>query len=442
MPTEPFSLRRLTLPQAVLFGLVVMGCTIDFSRQISIAGVSGLGALTLVAAGAVWSAWLLRPVLPKGLLPIFLPLILFVLDSMGTLLWYRPGMDGVQLLLVGTTTLGAMMLAARESAADPALAGRLRTMIMATSVFPVFGWLGVLLSGRVSGVDTNLTRPFALYVLTVIAVTLATWRGSAWPEWIDGRPAPRKHGFKWLMSFWPVAWTIFVAFVVGLGLSRTALVIIALLIPLCLIYRGNFKGISAGAIILFLGGSSFAALLFSYQPLYDRFFKEDASLKVGGVSINGSGRAHIWALLLNTIHDDWPFGKGVSASEDIINKYLPNIGQPHNDYLRFFYDEGVLGLSLWLIFVTGFTARTMSNLRRSIRNQTPDYVQHLAALLALTAVSLSMLTDNSYCYAFVMFPLAIVMGSSLGLGWHYQKLEREMNPPMESAFFEPVPHLK
>ena len=39
-----------------------------------------------------------------------------------------------------------------------------------------------------------------------------------------------------------------------------------------------------------------------------------------------------------------------------------------------------------------------------------------SALMALIAVSGSMFTDNSVSYSFVMMPLAIVMGCSLGAG--------------------------
>jgi O-antigen ligase len=206
-------------------------------------------------------------------------------------------------------------------------------------------------------------------------------------------------------------------------MSRTALISIALLVPLSLLYRGNFKSVFLGTLILAIGAGAFAIALANDQPLYDRFFKEDATLQVGGVAINTTGRTKIWNLLLTTLGDDWVFGKGVSSSEDIINHWMPQIGHPHNDYLRFYYDQGVLGLGLWLSFIAAFVYRTAGNLRRSIQNRAPDYPQHLAALLALTAVSISMLTDNSYCYEFVMIPLGIIMGSSLGVGRYYQRQE-------------------
>ena len=347
-----------------------------------------------------------------------------------------PGMDGVQLLVVALTFLGTMMLSARESAADPAIAAQLRSSLLCTSLVPVLAWMGLLLSGFVSAQDANVSRPFALYAVVIVAVALASWRGFAWPEPVgDEIAVPRTRNWK---SLRPLLWVGIIAFVVLLGMSRTALIAIALMIPLSLIYRGNLKNIVLGSLILAVGAGAFTIAVMNYQPLHDRFFGEDAHMQFAGVAINGSGRTRIWNLLLSTLGEDWIFGKGISSSEDIINKTIPNIGQPHNDYLRFYYDQGMVGLVLWLSFIAAAVQRTINNLRRSIRNRSPDYPQHLAALLALTGISLSMLTDNSYCYAFLMFPLAILLGCSMGVGRHYQEVELATLPEPEPVYFQKI----
>jgi O-antigen ligase len=424
-------LRRPTYHEAVLLGLILLASSGDLSRNLSIGGFSGLGGLSVAAGCAVWAAWLLRPVLPPRLLIVLLPLIFFVIDAAGTLMWYKPAKtDGIQLLVVVLTFLGTLMLAARESAAKPHLAAQLRSILLATSMMPVAYWLVVLVSGMLPPDQGNATRGFALYAMIIAAAALATWREFFWPEKRRGDPPPPRRG--WFKPLWPFAYVGVISFVVLLGMSRTALIAIALSIPLSLIYRGSVKSVLQGCVMLAIGGGIFAAVLFSYQPLYDRFFKEDASMHVGGVAINATGRTKIWNLLLNDVGDDWVFGKGISASEDLVSRTIPNVGQPHNDYIRFYYDQGIVGLGLWLTFILGFVYRTIANLRRSIRNRSDDYPEHLAALLAVTSVSFSMLTDNSYCYAFVMFPLAIVMGCSLGSA---RQSERQHT---DSAGFEPV----
>jgi O-antigen ligase len=425
--------RRPTLSQGLLFLLILLCCTVDTSRRMSIAGVSGLGALTLAAGGAVWAAWLMRPVLPRGLLTIILPLIFFQIDALGTLIWYRPGMDGVQLATIGLTFLAVLMVTARETYANPDLAPLLHRAMLISSALPVLAWMTIILSGRVSGDELNLTRPFALYTLPIGAVALATWLGS-------NRPTRQRRPIRW-KTLLPLLWALLIAYVVLLGLSRTALVGILLMIPLSVALRGNGKSILYALLILAVGAGSFLAVLYSDQHLYNRFFHEDAHLKVGGLAINGSGRTQIWNMLLSTIGSDWVFGKGISSSEDMVNRYFNNVGQPHNDYIRFYYDQGIVGLGIWLLFVTQFVYRSFSWLRRSFRDVSADYPMHLAALLAVASVSFSMLTDNSVCYTFVMVPLAIVMGCSLGTGAartalarvpEAVELQRPISPPPPS----------
>ncbi len=412
--------RKPTLSQGVLFGLILFCCTVDASRQISVFGVSGLGAGTLAAGGAVWAVWLIRPLLPKGLLTVLLPLMLFQIDALGTLFWYKPGMDGVQLATVGLTFIGVLMLTAREACDDPALAPLLHRTILLSSVLPVSFCALVILTGRLRGEDLNLTRPFALYTLCVVAVSLATWLAHNRPaDRASNRYAARTDSGRRkvdLKTFVPLGWALVVAYVVFLGLSRTALVGILMMMPLSVALRGNRKSLILSVVVLAIGASSFFGILSLNQDLHKRFFGEDAHMKVGGVSINGTGRTAIWNLLLEDIHDDWAFGRGISSSEDTVTRVYPQAGQPHNDYIRFYYDQGIVGLSIWLIFVAGIVYRIFGNLRASVRNKSGDYPMHLAALLGLASVSFSMLTDNSVCYTPVMVPLAILLGSSLGTG--------------------------
>ena len=56
---------------------------------------------------------------------------------------------------------------------------------------------------------------------------------------------------------------------------------------------------------------------------------------------------------------------------------------------------------------------------------------HLAAFLCLLSVAISMVTDNPLVYTFVMNPLAIVVGASLGYVDNPRGPQREaMSPTM------------
>ena len=79
-----------------------------------------------------------------------------------------------------------------------------------------------------------------------------------------------------------------------------------------------------------------------------------------------------------------------------------------------FHDFGGLGLGLWLAFHVSATVTRFLRARRSGRADGEDYAYHLVAFLALVALAPAMFTDNAVSYAFVMMPLGIVVGCSLG----------------------------
>ncbi len=400
-------LRKPSLAELTLLGVLVFCAVVDLPGGVRIFGISGLGAGTFAAAGMAWAVFLVRPSIPTRLLKSILFLVMFEIYASGTMLWSHTGMDGVQLLVVGIAFLGLMLVAARETSENVENGLMYLRGFMFASSIAVGLYLYVVYKIPKLGEDQDLEgvvgpRPFALYSLSVVGVSLGLWRGS--------------HASK-MQAMLPLFWAALTTFTVALSMSRTALVCCALLFPLSILLRLNLRSTLLSLGSLLAGGVLFALAVLSYKPLYDRFFAYDASMKVGGVAVNASGRTKIWELLYQTIGDDWIFGKGMASSEIIIRSTFNGmIAQPHNDYLRYYYDTGAVGLGLYLCFAISFLSTTIRNLARSVRSQSPDYPLHVAAILAFSAVSWSMLTDNSVCYSFVMLPLGVVLGCSLGAG--------------------------
>jgi hypothetical protein len=415
IPLLEKNFRKPPMTESVLFGILAFCALVDFPSNFRMFGTSGVGAGTFAAAGLIWALFLSRPVISNHLIKAVLFLLCFNIYSGSTLLWSHTGMDGIQQLTVSISFTGIILVCAREAEADESRGHLLTTALLAASVISVLMYLyviySVLRAGFKLGVEAEgiiNPRPYALYALAVVAVALAKWRGSS--------------------KIMPLFWALLVTVTVGLSMSRTALVCCIILFPLSIALRLNIKSAIQGAVILALGAGSFAAALFLYPPLYNRFFAEDAAIKMGNVSLNTSGRTRIWQVLWETIGNDWTFGKGIGAAVIVVrDKFHGEIAQPHNDYLRFYYDTGMVGLALWLLFAYAFTSRTVGNLWRSVRNQTSDYPLHVAALLAFFALSWSMLTDNSQVYSYVMMPLAVIFGCSLGAGekamLHLKELE-------------------
>jgi O-antigen ligase len=404
-------------PHVLLCALLALCGTVDFLRFINKdGGITGLGALTILGCGAAWGLWLARPYLPHDLLKPLLPLIMFEFYAVGSLLWYSASGSALELLAVGMAFLGLILLTARETDRDPALAERLHRVLLISSGFAVGVYLFAALFAGPSLDWMNNARAFALYAMAPVAVAVARWRA--------GRTRC-------------LIWAGIIVLAVFLSLSRTALVACLLLFPLGIALRGDRKSVVLAGLILAGGAAAFSVAVMTYQPLYKRFFSYDVSMKIGDVTVNASGRTRMWGAVLDDLGDDWVFGKGISSSSALIEKVFPGMGHPHNDFLRYYYDLGIVGLGLWLCFMGGFIARAADNLRRSIRHRTGDGSLHVAALLALTAVSGSMFTDNSVSYSFVMMPLAILLGCSLGAGRAAMR-ERESAPVRVAEITRPA----
>lgn len=123
---------------------------------------------------------------------------------------------------------------------------------------------------------------------------------------------------------------------------------------------------------------------------------------------------NMWETTLDSYRTAPWFGKGAGSVEELIERHYPGLGHPHNDYLRILHDAGLVGFLLW---VGGFLALIWKTWRGWLVAAPGDPAGrvHLAAGLALVAVALGMLTDNVIVYIFVMAPVAVVVGTSLGL---------------------------
>ncbi|MGW5463796.1 polysaccharide biosynthesis tyrosine autokinase [Streptomyces sp. NPDC003996] len=189
-----------------------------------------------------------------------------------------------------------------------------------------------------------------------------------------------------------------------LSLSRTS-ASVCLLLSLGLVLRGRKSGEFRRAVVLsaVIAGTAYL-LVTQFQPLRDRFTQNDGR-GFAGLEVGTSGRSSLWNLTWASIQDAPWLGHGVGSVQR-------TVGHPHNDYLRLWHDFGLLGLGLWLAAILVLT-RGAYRRRRAARSDS-DWAIHQAALLALVGLSLNVLTSNLLVYLFVMMPVAVVIGTSLG----------------------------
>lgn len=211
-----------------------------------------------------------------------------------------------------------------------------------------------------------------------------------------------------------LAWLV----VVIISLSRTAL-LASFIVPLVGVLLAPRRTVVSrfivGIGVLVLVGVLGAGMV-SSGPLKDRFFMGDRGLVVGEFTLNTSGRVAVWKTVWQSALDSLLFGKGTGSSEVLVASVFPGLRHPHNDYLRILHDVGLIGLAAWisqLMLWARILVRTVSHYGQCGDNDSRRQAVALGAVLALSGISVVMLTDNPLTYSFVMAPFGLVLGSGL-----------------------------
>ena len=377
----------------LILGTVLVGGTVTIPQRVDV-GVSGLGVLTVVTCLAAWGLWLSRPWLPRHLGSLVLPLALFVGYSAGSLLWYEPTQQGMQNLAVTAGFFGVLLVTARHVERSPELAASVyRALDVATLFSAVVYAASVPLYGM--GAESFiLARPFALFAMIGVARQLALWQA----------------GDRW--AFVRAGLLVGVIF---FSVSRTALVASLFLFPIAALVRGGRRGLLTAAVMAVLAVAALLAAVFLSETMYERFFGYDATMEVGGVTINASGRRVMWDFLIDASRDDLLLGHGAGASSVLVERTFVNLGHPHNDFLRFLYDFGMVGLGIWVWFLAVLAWSLYRRCLRIVHVAPRELPVALTPLLALLAVTASMFTDNSVGYSFIMLPMGVLIGCAVGI---------------------------
>lgn len=150
----------------------------------------------------------------------------------------------------------------------------------------------------------------------------------------------------------------------------------------------------------------FAYFVFLLPVVRSRFNFTGDQATLGGRTINTAGRTKIWGVIMQESSDSIFFGHGIGSSEDLVLSNFQTISQPHNDFLRIFFDFGILGvivLSLMLLLF-GLDGRARRNLTSA--NSLMLKIKNVLAL----QLFIFMLTDNPIVYPFYTLPLFFILG--------------------------------
>jgi O-antigen ligase len=373
--------------------LVVLG---TLPSAIRVGSISMLGYATVVCLGiaVIELTYTLNSTI-KVFKHLFLWGMFFVWICLSLLV---SGLAYPQPLLANIALILLLALSAINGWSQPARIYTLHTILRWSFIVNI-GISVILLLSQALG-DVAGPRGCAIVAVLGLAVTLSYWRvGHIW--WLFASVA------LWL--------------VILLTLSRTATICGALLFLLAVSRRrdGSFSKskilIAAG-----VGATFFAILIVAFPQFEGRFFfgHSAADFAHGKAGLDTSGRAEMW----QAVFDSWSstpknmlLGQGAGTSEDAASKGVPSMTHPHNDYLAVLHDYGLIG---WLIFAVALVrllyGRWKAWSKAGLEGAEYTFI-HSSAFLMVVAFVIMMITDNPYDYFYAILPVAIVVGSSVGL---------------------------
>ncbi len=209
-----------------------------------------------------------------------------------------------------------------------------------------------------------------------------------------------------------VVWGICLA-IAAVTSSRMAtfgLLLVPLIHPL---FRHKFWKLSAAVGICVLG------LMLFYTETFQAHFFEGGKGTLGEVFSGGMhdfGRRDTWTQVWEQSWKQPLLGHGVGSAFDYVPLIWLDSNHIHNDYLRIFYELGLVGLALFAVAMTW----QLFTLRRQISRADNCHVRETfaAAWMGFCAMLLTCATDNTLIYhVYYNNPLFVLVGAAYGVAW-------------------------
>jgi O-antigen ligase len=249
-------------------------------------------------------------------------------------------------------------------------------------------------------------RPLALFLLVSFSAALAQW---LYP--LSARQ--RRRGF---------VFACISGGLILLTLSRTVVVTIAIVhVPLVFVAR-NRRSIKSPANVVRIACYVVMVLFLGYMSLkldvvQERFFFRGGQMTHAEMlhwrNLNTMGRNYVWPIVWRRCLRKPVMGHGTGSARSFSAR-IYGWEHPHNDYLRVFHDQGIIGVVFFCMFWVTKVRRMQHNRARS-QDSTMVVQANSAALTATFGIVLSFLTDNTVVYTYAMLPLGMLIGAAEAL---------------------------
>ncbi len=226
-------------------------------------------------------------------------------------------------------------------------------------------------------------------------------------------------------------WWAAIAMLPVLALTRMAIFVTGLSLPLSLSPMKLRTRTLLMVIVSLLG----LALFYTPRVQEKMFMKGEGTLEDIGDEKNlaTSGRRYMAEALLLGIAEKPYWGHGANASEELVLKLSSGqLTHPHNDWLRFLYDYGIVGTALFLLTML-LQVRHLLKKARYSHGETRTFF--FAAASSFLPFALIMFTDNIVLYAAFYGNLQFAI---IGLAYAAEKRSRlEKVSYDDDEFYEP-----
>ncbi len=261
----------------------------------------------------------------------------------------------------------------------------------------IFVSIGLLAIGMITGLSTFVegvgqkgfigARSVSLYGITVLSISLAVLIYD------------HKNSAKTRLALIASGVCFFNTFAT---LSRTAL-----LSSFVILLVAGFLTMSIKNFIRSFAFLAFVVIIaLLWEPMSERLMPKDAE-SLEDVVQSGeftSGRALLWAFIVNEGMQQPLMGEGTGNVKKLIENNMRSSGiLPHNEYLRFFYDGGLIGLSIMCMVLLSRVNRHLVNWRIALKQSDFNLAKwNLASLLATLSMATSAVFDNVFLYQFML----------------------------------------
>lgn len=388
---------RATPAHALLaFSALGLSATVDLVGQLQVGRTTAYAWLTGVVVAAAVVVTLLAPAqaLSPATRRVLGYMSLLPAWALVSTLWAPVTLDGAQNALVYVAFTALAIVSALATASGALTFSALRRAMLVTLVVGSGLYAASLAADGVGGNAVVSARAYALFATVGVAWCVALAR-------LGHRTELRV--------------ALLLSSLVFLSLSRTAFVASVVVLAIGSIGVRTGSDVLRSLAVVGCIGAVVVGIYALPNPFSARFSRGDVVTVNRGISFNVMGRAKLWRATWESALSHPILGGGVGSADAVVHRVSPSDDNPHNDYLRVFNDLGLIGLVVLALALGAPAASSAAAYRAARQGDRDGRSVHLAAVLMLIGLALGMTTDNALVYLFVLAPVAVVVGSSLGL---------------------------